>query len=115
MNALELTIDNTEPEKIINLILEEFPKCYLYCSKKVYIFNFEKYYFRICSSVLTEIILDFTTENKCEVVIISGGGRSGFILLTTRGAEEHRNNEVLQIFEKICESNSWNLSLKNHK
>ena len=79
-------------------------------SESSFIFTSETYYFRIESDLLSMVVLNFTSDNECEIEIISGGGKGGVFSLSL-GAESNRNKNICTLLKNICESNSWTIDI----
>ena len=112
MRAKELTIEGTNLNELSDLIVSAFPKGLVYFQGKVFILATERYYFRINSNLLSTIILDFSKDGKCNVVVISGGGGAGPLEMIW-GVETNRNNQIVKNIEKICEEKSWKILKKS--
>lgn len=86
-------------------VLEELENSDGFYSKRImddriYVFAIEKYYLRTNSTLMVFIVVNATLKNKCEINIVSGGGRTSFD--GDWGAEKNALNFVLKIIKDLC-------------
>ena len=106
MEVSRLSIEGTNRASLVDSLKKELPDYYMYISKNVFIFTTQKFYLRTSSNLLSVIILDYKDRHRCNVEIISGGGGSGLLQITL-DSESSSNNEIINVFEKICGSYGW--------
>ncbi|MHA1300870.1 MAG: DUF6054 family protein [Candidatus Helarchaeota archaeon] len=111
MRTVELIIEGSDLSSLVDLLVSAFPKGLVYYQGKVFILATERFYYRINSNLLSTVILDFSAENKCNVVIISGGGGAGPLEMIW-GVESNRNNQIIKSIEEICKEKSWKIIKK---
>ncbi|MHA1377351.1 MAG: DUF6054 family protein [Candidatus Helarchaeota archaeon] len=111
MQTVELIVEGSDVSRLSDLLVAAFPRGLVYFQGKVFILATERYYYRTNSNLLSTVILDYSEENKCNIVIISGGGSSGLLEMIW-GIENNRNNQIVKSIENICNEKSWKLVKK---
>ncbi len=107
MKIAKLVIEGRGIEELPALIKEKFKTDYQFTSEAVIVLMKEKFYYRINSTLLAVIILNYTSKDSCEVEIIAGGGKKGRLMSTDWGAEGDMRNQIVGFFKELCPSKSW--------
>lgn len=106
METLRLSIEGNKIEELVSLLKGEIGEYYIHPVEDVYIFISEKYYFRNNSDLMTNVVMNFSMEDRCEIQLVSGGGAEGLIGMDF-GAENSRNKEIYKFIKGICEDRGW--------
>jgi hypothetical protein len=107
MLGVRITIDGDNLTTLPDLLLRELGDCYVYTSKDVTVLFNEHYFLRTDSQLMTAVVLNFATPGKCEVEIVSGGGKAGMLLALDWGAERSRDGAVADRLRAICTDRGW--------
>ena len=98
MEQESFTLEGIDSEELIANFKRHFSPIYSYTNvnQTTRVFIFEAHYLRISSNLSATVILDFTSENNCEVnAIVSGGGHG--LLELTWGAEKSMLKKIKKI------------------
>jgi hypothetical protein len=111
VRTLNFIIEGFEVKSIIDIFRKEFPFSFNYVSEKgdIFVLIFEKYSFLQNSDMACSIIVDFLSENKCNLIITVAGGRTGIARLDIFGREKALLRECVNFIEKICIEKGWKL------
>ena len=109
MEVTRLHIEGQNLDRLIDLLRDRLPDCFVYASDDIVVIASEKFYFRVESNLLTVVILNTSDKGRYEVEIVTGGGAQGLLGITW-GAERHRSREIVMFLEEACASNSWVLT-----
>jgi hypothetical protein len=62
--------------------------------------------------LLSVVILYFRSERRCDIDIVSGGGKESgwFGLHLDRGYDSLRTGEIIRLIQTACESQTWTLT-----
>lgn len=108
MKTAAFEIKGKDVTQIVDLLEEELDS-HLYRLGTCYVFAGEKYYFRVESNLLTVVLANLTSESRCELKIITGGGGQGMLGITW-GSESSQNTKFEYFLEDACEEHHWELS-----
>jgi hypothetical protein len=106
MLSVRITIDGDNLTTLPDLLLKELGDCYVYTANEVTLLFNEHYFLRTDSELMTVAVLNFATPGKCEVEIVSGGGRQGLAGFDW-GTERSRDGAVSNRLQTICASQGW--------
>jgi len=82
----------------------------LFKSGKSFILVFEGHYtMDIADKLMVTMIFDFSSEGKCDVDIVSGGGEDRFLNVLW-DPEQTRNAKIVKTLRDICDGKKWKLS-----
>jgi len=109
MREWEATIHGEGVEELPEAIRRGLPGAELRNQGDVRIVFAERYYLRNNSNLLTVAICRPTSPHEYHVMVVTGGGATGFLNITW-GAEGSRNKQVLRTIEDICTDNGWEVS-----
>ena len=107
MLGVRITIDGDNLTTLPDLLLGELGSCYVYTSGEVTLLFNEHYFLRTDSQLMTVVVLNFATPGKCEVEIVSGGGKTGILPSLDWGAERSRDGAVADTLRTICADQGW--------
>jgi hypothetical protein len=75
-------------------------------SGEIRIFAKEEYYFRTGSNLLTLVIMDFGTPDRCLVSLVSGGGSVGLFIPISWNSENSANADFVFDLKAACQEYS---------
>ncbi len=107
MLGVRITINGDNLTVLPDLLLSELGDCYVYTANDVTLLLNEHYFLRTSSELLTVVILNFATPGKCEVEIVSGGGKTGLLPSFDWGVERSRDDAVGDMLQAICVDRGW--------
>ena len=107
MLGVRITIDGDDLTSLPDRLLGELGDCYVYTSKDVTMLFNEHYFLRTDSQLMTVAILNFEAPGRCEVEIVSGGGKAGLLPALDWGAERSRDGAVADMLRAICTERGW--------
>ncbi len=106
MLGVRITIDGDNLTALPDLLLNELGNCYLYAAKDVTLLFNEHYFLRVNSKLMTVVVFNFSTPGRCEIEVVSGGGKQGLTQLDW-GAERSRDGAVADRLRTICADRGW--------
>lgn len=107
MLGVRITIDGDNLTTLPDLLLNELGNCYVYTSREVTLLFNEHYFLRTDSELMTVMVLNFAAAGRCEVEIVSGGGKAGLLPSLDWGAERSRDGAVADKLRSICADQGW--------
>lgn len=107
MLGVRITIEGDDLSTLSDGLLAEMGDCYVYTANEITLLFNEHYFLRIDSQLMTVVVLNFRTPGKCEVEIVSGGGKAGMLPSLDWGAERSRDERVADKLRAICAERGW--------
>lgn len=110
MKSTKLLIEGSNLESLVELLKGEFDEWHIsYPSNNVQVFQTEKFSFWYSTTLMSTIVLDYSTKNRCEVDITTGGAAMYWICFKIKNSrtENKRNDEIIKILNDICDKNYW--------
>lgn len=107
MLGVRITIEGDDLSTLPELLLAEMGNCYVYTASEITLLFNEHYFLRTDSQLMTVVVLNTATLKKCEVEIVSGGGKAGLLPALDWGAERSRDGAVADMLKSICAAQGW--------
>ncbi len=109
METMSALVEGGRLELLVPALEKELGDCVKYHFGDVFVLYTQSYSLRVNSNLMISVILDFSTPGKCNVRIVSGGGGQGLLGITW-GSEGSRNDNIIRLIERMCESKGWHLT-----
>ncbi|MFN8596053.1 MAG: hypothetical protein U0559_07705 [Anaerolineae bacterium] len=106
MYGVRITLEGHNLTRLPDLLLKEVGDAYIYTTDHVTALVSERYYLRVNSELMLVVFMNFVSDSKCEVEILSGGGREGVIGLDW-GAESSYTSTAAGHLRDICKAQAW--------
>ena len=113
MKVANLTIKGKDIKRIISILSEDKSvyygdKPHIYKTKNLVVLMREDYYYRISSTLMAVIILNFKSDIEVDIELVVSGGKSGGFMHSW-GAEDSENRTIIKKIMEICNENSWEI------
>lgn len=105
MYGVRITLEGNELTRLPDLLLKEVGDAYVYTTDHMTALVSECYYLRVNSELMLVVFMNFVSDSKCEVEVLSGGGPSGLKL--NLGAESSYTRMVADQLYDICKAQAW--------
>ena len=107
MLGVRITIEGDDLSTLPDLLLAEMGDCYVYTANQLTLLFNEYYFLRTDSQLMTVVVLNTESPQKCEVEVVSGGGKAGLLPALDWGAERSRDGAVADMLKSICAAQGW--------